>query len=556
MLDVIKSYLVSLGFQVDENAFNKAQQSMKNMDKTVGTFSSGAIKNFAVAGTAVASFFVAAEIGIAKYVSGLAKADLRNEMFARRMWMSKGNAVAYKNSLSALGAELQDLYLSPELLEKFQRLRSQAYQMAPPAEYYEQMHKIREITFEFQRMKLEITYAAQWVGYYLFKYLEKPITDIKKKLKDFNDKMTIEMPHWTKQVAQVISWFVRLGETGVWGIKKLLGALNELSPKTKVAGSALLGFFALLKMGPIGWLIAGITALLLLMDDFKTYKEGGDSLFGNEWEKLEELKQSMEDDGTFKDFKDTLDDIAGSLGDILKDCGDITNQISKNLGFDSFADMLEKGVLTTLHKLDDVLSSISGFLQTIDGILTGDTDKMKAGLEKLVSGVGSATSGETTGNYAFNALGDALNGNTAGVKTEAERALVSKTFDTVFPEISAVRSSGNFLKFIADLFTKHADGGIQYTPHLGWVADDGPEAIIPLSQNRRNNALKLLTQTAGLIGAPVTNTSTSTVMNIKVENSPQYKIYGTEANSTAKAVSRQSISDYGILIRNFKGAFN
>jgi hypothetical protein len=142
------------------------------MDKTVEKFAGNSVKQFALAGSAVASFFVAANIGIAKYMQGLAKADLQNEMFARRMWMSKENAVAYKNTMSALGAELQDLYLSPELLQRYNELRKQAGQMAPPQEYSEQMKKIRDVTFEFQRLKLEATYAMQWIGYYLSKYLE------------------------------------------------------------------------------------------------------------------------------------------------------------------------------------------------------------------------------------------------------------------------------------------------------------------------------------------------------------------------------------------------
>ncbi len=559
MLEVIKSYLVSLGFQVDGNSFNQTQQSIKTMDKAVGSFSSGAVKNLAVAGAAVTSFFVAAEVGIAKYVSGLAKADLQNEMFARRMWMSKDNAVAYKNSLSALGAELRDLYLSPELLKKFQELRSQAYEMAPPAEYSEQMKDIRDITFEFQRLKLEATYAMQWIGYYLTKYLEKPIGDIKKSMKKFNDSLSMDMPHWTKQIAQVLSWIVRLGAAGAWGIKGIVNALDELSPKTKIAGSAFLGFFALLKMGPIGWLIAGVTALLLLMDDFKTYQEGGDSLFGKQWEDLENLKSKLDDDGAFKGFQESLDNIATSVGNILGDLTDIGDKVAQGLGFKDFSTMLSTGIMNALHGLEDTLSAIAGALETIDGILSGDTDKMESGLTKLGEGFNNAILGRDTGGHLNKAAELGGTGDVWGMTKEYSKAAgqflnpipaLKKVTSFLFGEDAANEMFDNDI----NPFAAHAAGGIMTTPHLGLVAEDGPEVIIPLSINRRQNALKLLAQTSGILGAPITNTSSNTINNIRVTNSPQYKIYGSEPTATAKAVDRTV--DYGLLLRNFKGVIN
>lgn len=46
----------------------------------------------------------------------------------------------------------------------------------------------------------------------------------------------------------------------------------------------------------------------------------------------------------------------------------------------------------------------------------------------------------------------------------------------------------------------HATGGILTTPHIGLVAEAGPEAIIPLSSSRRNRALELWQQTGAMLG--------------------------------------------------------
>jgi len=47
---------------------------------------------------------------------------------------------------------------------------------------------------------------------------------------------------------------------------------------------------------------------------------------------------------------------------------------------------------------------------------------------------------------------------------------------------------------------KHAEGGILTHPHLGLVAEAGPEAIIPLSPDKRSRAVNLFKQTADMLG--------------------------------------------------------
>ncbi len=46
----------------------------------------------------------------------------------------------------------------------------------------------------------------------------------------------------------------------------------------------------------------------------------------------------------------------------------------------------------------------------------------------------------------------------------------------------------------------HANGGILTTPHLGLVAEDGPESIIPLSQGKRDRAIYLWEKTGFILG--------------------------------------------------------
>lgn len=555
MLDVIKEYLVGLGFSTDMNSFNQAQKSVDDLGKKINSFASTSTKQFVTAGSAVTSFLVAANVGIAKFVTGIAKADLENEKFARRMWMNKDAAVAYKDSLSALGANLQDLYLSPELLQRYSQLRQQAGQMTAPKEYSQQMKEIRDVVFEFQRMKLEATYAMRWVGYYLFKYLEKPIGNIRKSLKSLNDNITKTMPQWTQKIAQGLSWIVRLGESAVWGITNLVKMINSLSPATKTAGFAIAGFLGLLNMGPIGWMIAGLTSLLLLMDDYKTYQEGGKSLFGDTWKNIDELMNSFKETGVIEKFKDSLDGISKSLGNILEKAEDVAKKIINYLGFKDFADVLNQVVITAFESLETALKGIAGALQTIDGILSGDTSKITSGLSDIFGSIYDSTTTQTSEQNIVGAIGNAISGNKDEAKKQVGKFMISEIVETLFPFVKNIKQFANMFDILKNLIVPHADGGIFTTPHLGIVAEDGfGETIIPHDPSKRQNALNLLGQTAGILGAPLTSNSSSSYHYYNFTNSPNYNIYGTEPNATARTISRKE-PNYGILLRNLRGGY-
>jgi len=362
-VDVIKEYLVSLGFKVDASSFGQTKKVMADADKMVAKFASSSKSQFLKAGASVVGFVATANVAIAAFIANLAQADIKNQEFARLMWMSNDAAYAYNNTLKALGATVDELWLSPELMQRFQALRGQAGEMRPPEEYAQQMKTIRDIMFEFQRLKLEGMYALQWIGYYLFKYLEGPLKSIKVSFKDFNDSLTKKMPEWTKNVAQVASWFVRLG-IAIYRIKEILGIV--------VAAFAA---FSLVNMGPLGLIVAGLTALLMLIDDYYTYKDGGESAFPKLWKWIDNLVQSMEDNGTIDDFTDSLNELIDSFNELMSSLDDLATDFN----FKDLGDALTWLANGALKLLADVLNGIAYSLSLID---TG-IKKFKDGIKEM-----------------------------------------------------------------------------------------------------------------------------------------------------------------------------
>jgi len=360
MIETIKEYLVSLGFKVDDSSLNNAQRAMRTIDASVSSFAGSSGKNFAKAATGVIAFVATANLALGKFITNLAQADLETEMFARRMWMSKDAAKAYQSSIDALGVSIDELYLSPELMQKYLELNKESRNMAvPTGEYDKQMQGIRDITFQFQRLKLEGTYALQWIGYYLTKYLAGPMGNVKDWLTKINDKIQETMPQWTKRIAEVASWFVRLG-AAAWSIKGALGAI--------------VGVFAAFKMvslltNPLAMLILGMTALLLLVDDFNTYQKGGESAFPELWKWLDKMGDRLKASGLdLKTFKDDLENIAKSATQLEKTLDGLVEKLGIKGGL---AGVIKTGILSTLELLDDVLQSINMGIKELNDYITG-----------------------------------------------------------------------------------------------------------------------------------------------------------------------------------------
>jgi len=366
LLDTIKSYLVSLGFKVDDKSFNDVTRSMDSVERQVGKFAGTSVTKFAQASAAVTSFVAAAVFGIGKFLDSLGKADIENEKLARQLWTTEQSAMSFNATLKAMGVSLEDLYLSPTLMSQFKQLRGEAAGLQAPAEYKEQMRTIQGISFEFKRMKLEATYALQWIGYYLIKYLDGPLKGTKKALSNLNDTIVKTMPQWTKRIAQVMSWFVQMGVTLVRGVQDIGRAfdwLGKLIPDNlKIIASAAASIGLIIASGPFGILAASILAVILLLDDFYTYIDGGESALGPLWQKLIDFKDELDASGQLDALRENLSLVFDSVNKVLDALGEILMTLT---GTDSIEDAMIKIGQISFDALIETLKVIAGLFETI-----------------------------------------------------------------------------------------------------------------------------------------------------------------------------------------------
>ncbi len=362
-LNMIREYLVGLGYKVDVPSAQLATRSLSEVESAVGKFVDSSVVKFAKAGTATAAFFATASIAIAKFTQDVGQADLRNQMMARRLWMNTDAAVAYQKSLDALGASLQDLYLSPELMQRFVALRQETGQLAPPTDFSQVMHGVRDVTFEFQRMRLEASYATYWIGYHLAKDLAGPGGELRDTLSSINDQITKHMPEWTANVAEVLAKVIGIGRSMVWGIQETISGVRDLITEMPhlAAAFGIVAAVGLMVASPFIAATAAVAGLLLLLDDYNRYEHGKDSALPALWKQVDQWRDSLGNNQSIKDFKATLEDTAATVGKLALALASAVVNLAK---FTAAFDAWYKNS-TGLDAFEAVIGAFSRFFDTV-----------------------------------------------------------------------------------------------------------------------------------------------------------------------------------------------
>ena len=380
-VESLKEYLVKLGWDVDELGLSKLQNGLSKVERSADSIGNKFVKNFAKAGTAVGGFLLTITAGTAKFMSNVATADLATERWARRMWTTEENARSLTTALDAMGASYEDIfYMTPEEYRNMLELKNFSSSLKAPADVEKTLKQIRDINQEINKTKIIFANAAQWIAYYLGQYLGKDFKNAEQAMEEFNNYLVEKLPVVTEKIAKYISWVVRLAKVAIQFIKDMKERLQNIFDKMpsgfKTAALAATAFLGALKMGPLGLFIAGITALLLLLDDYYTYQRGGKSAF--DWGNLFGSK-----DGNNEIISlDYFEQLFGDLGDTKSALGEIKQTIG-DIGtawHNAWTALKDAGFFDTLF--GTIFENLNAILELVAGIgnwilvITGNWDKI------------------------------------------------------------------------------------------------------------------------------------------------------------------------------------
>ena len=288
--EMIKEYLVGLGVQIDKPGFNELDTTIKTTSNTIQSATGAWAANFVKAGSIMATSLASITTAVGGLMVATANQDLAMEKYARSMMLSKDAAWEMKKATDALGESVADIVITPELMDRYKALVNDGKQMKVGGDFSQTMKSFRDLMFEFTRLKQEVSYAMSWVGYYLLKYLNKPLQEAKENFKSFNDSFIRNMSTWTEKAARYLVYIINIA-IHFWdlikGVTKGVYELWSAFPKgIKIATAALAGFFLLLRASPLSRMIMLVSTLLLLIDDYFGYMEGKQAQFGKYWDIL------------------------------------------------------------------------------------------------------------------------------------------------------------------------------------------------------------------------------------------------------------------------------
>jgi hypothetical protein len=433
-IETIKDHMVSLGFSVDKASYADTTKATANLESLLTKFATHAVtefgkaalavfglekaiksvhfprvpnesgkiapegsdksgvapptaplKNFAQksilyfgeAAAAAGAFAVAIASITADTLGGLGRQEIKMEMLARSMWTTQSQAMAFSLTLKALGANLQDLYLSPTLMAQYEKLHAVALQMQTPTDYNKQISSIQNISLGFEQMQLEANYSLQWIGYYLTKYMSGPISQVNALLNRVNASIVKGMPNWTKQVAAVMASFM---QAGVYIGQALEGTYNWLVKMggyipgwAKGIAAALAVLTLAMDANPFGAFMLALAGAILLFDDFETYLRHGKSAFSPFWASisktgglLDQLRQTL--NTTIKNIgkvisshKQLFTNLKAIAQDFFGSFGTGANSLTKSL-----EDVATQGLPKLLNGILNVAQAITGAVHWMD----------------------------------------------------------------------------------------------------------------------------------------------------------------------------------------------
>jgi hypothetical protein len=271
--DVIKEYLVSLGFTIDISAYNKFTRTLNKVTTEITKHTGEMSKGYVMAGSAIVMTLAAVGASTVKLFSEVAKADLEYQKFAMHMFMSKDAAKDMKIAMDAMGASMEEIAWNPELRKQYNELVRDQQNMRTPADAGKQLKTIRDIEFEFTRLKVSVTKAFEWIAYHLFKHLAGPIKQVKEALKGMNDWLQFNMPAWTSKVAYALHMLIDVGKSVSRLALTILDGLKEIWGILPTWAKYVAGYIVLAMSPFLGW-AALISGAILLIDDFYANLDG------------------------------------------------------------------------------------------------------------------------------------------------------------------------------------------------------------------------------------------------------------------------------------------
>ena len=360
-VETMKKYLVEIGWDIDKEGFKKSLGIVNSTASKLTGKAAGIAYSFIKAGGAVANVLITVNESLLNVVETTAELDLKTERLARQYWTTEQNARSFSTALKVLGKSTSDLmYMTSEEYKQFVELNKLGRTLDAPSGLDKYLQQVRALNFEVNSLKMIFQYGTRWVTYWISMFTGKDVDSFTKKLRNLGDFVIKNIQPITKAIAKFFEIFYRLGKAGI----KILTVLGkaifyvvELLDNQVARAIFIIGVLSKVMLAsPINMFIGALVMLLLLIDDYMTWKRGGDSAL--DWSEFDE---------SISDLKTSLGELKDSLQPIKDNLDHIWNEIfgdtSKINIIQNFVDAVASG----LNLISSALSDITYFIDLLSG---------------------------------------------------------------------------------------------------------------------------------------------------------------------------------------------
>lgn len=296
--DVIKEYLVRLGFDFDTGSLNRVLNEISAAQNRATSMITKMSRSIGAAFAGISSVIVSANVALGAFVTNVAQADLQTQIAARRMYMNTDAYRSMEQAAEALGYtmdDLTDIAMSPELTSQFKELVLLSQETVAPRKLDDQLKQVRSIMFEFNRLKILVQNGMRQVASEFLDILGEDLKTIKQNLNSFVNRIQDQLPKISRGIAELLVHVLRAGNMLLNVIRyvgqlsnRVFEFLNKFPGALKVmlvaAGAA---FVALNPV--LATTVAGVTGLMALIDDYMVWTQGGNSFFGDKWQDAQNI---------------------------------------------------------------------------------------------------------------------------------------------------------------------------------------------------------------------------------------------------------------------------
>ncbi len=201
-VNVMREYLISLGFGVNKSQFSQFEKFAMGAEKLVAKTGIETAKTI----TGVAGVIVTAYAAIGAATVGLmdkvAQSDLGYQLTAMKMYMTVDAAKHLTIATEALGHTIDEIAWNPELLARYQnliKLQERLEKQLGP-QFEGRMRNIRDFRFELTRLQVVMQYLAMGVASNVFGRLAKDVPGLQEKLSHLVDYITDRLPQIADQI--------------------------------------------------------------------------------------------------------------------------------------------------------------------------------------------------------------------------------------------------------------------------------------------------------------------------------------------------------------------